>query len=99
MYLQPGETFIACGTWQPEKDVLQRIRARLLAPNGAHALRAAISAPAFVAMFGAPQPKPKGGRQSVFGHSDQLKVAPKGVDKAHPDIDLLKLKSVVVVKK
>jgi hypothetical protein len=34
----------------------------------------------------------------VFGHEDALKVAPKGVDKGHKDIDLLKLRSVAVVK-
>lgn len=35
----------------------------------------------------------------MFGHDDQLKVAPKGVAKDHKDIDLLKLRSIAVVKK
>ncbi|TFY75950.1 hypothetical protein EWM64_g8063 [Hericium alpestre] len=41
-------------------------------------------------------PKP-GKRQSVFGMEDELKVAPKGVDKNHKDIDLLKCRSFAVI--
>ncbi|KAL7410252.1 hypothetical protein BDY24DRAFT_444228 [Mrakia frigida] len=37
-------------------------------------------------------------RRSVFGGEDALKVAPKGISKDHPDIDLLKLRSVAVIK-
>jgi len=57
----------------------------------------------FVKTFGPPTPngKGKGTRCSVFGAEDELKVAPKmpGVDKNHKDIDLLKLRSLVVVKR
>jgi hypothetical protein len=52
----------------------------------------------FVEMFGKASPGKKGERRNVFGHDDALKVAPKGVDKNHKDIDLLKLRSVAVVK-
>lgn len=64
-------------------------------------LRDCISQPEFVELFGPPKPGPKGKRQNVFGHDDSLKVAPKleGVDKTHKDIDLLKLRSIAVVKK
>jgi len=48
-------------------------------------------------MFGPAKPDKNGKRQNVFGHDDALKVAPKGVDKTHKDIDLLKLRSVAVV--
>lgn len=53
-------------------------------------------------MFGPAKPHKDGKninskRQNVFGHEDALKVAPKGVDKDHKDIDLLKLRSVAVV--
>lgn len=48
-------------------------------------------------LFGPAKPHAKGERQNVFGHEDALKVAPKGVDKGHKDIDLLKLRSVAVV--
>jgi len=36
-------------------------------------------------------------RSSIFGRDDELKVAPKGIDKSHPDIDLLKCRSFAVV--
>jgi hypothetical protein len=35
-------------------------------------------------------------RRNVFGREDELKVAPKGVDKDHKDIDILKLRSFAV---
>ncbi|KIJ28563.1 hypothetical protein M422DRAFT_270162 [Sphaerobolus stellatus SS14] len=69
----------------------------LLRPRGASRLRRIISSPEFVAYFGAPKPHPKGERQNVFGGEDALKVAPKGIDKNHKDIDLLKLRSVAVI--
>lgn len=96
LYVQPGGSLIACGTWQPERDVLQRIRTRLL--SDPDTLRQAISAPAFVKMFGPAKPHEKGHRQNIYGHPDMLKVAPKGVDRTHKDIDLLKLRSITVVK-
>lgn len=36
-----------------------------------------------MAHFGEPRPHPKGIRQNVFGGDDELKTAPKGVDKNH----------------
>jgi len=99
LYLCPGDVFLACGSWQPEKDILQRIRARLMAPGGAQPLRNVISAPEFVKLFGEAKPLPNGGRRNIFGHPDQLKVAPKGVDKTHPEIDLLKLRSMTVLRR
>jgi hypothetical protein len=64
-------------------------------------LRSIISAPDFTKLFGpaSADGKGKGARCNVFGHDDQLKVAPKGVAKDHKDIDLLKLRSIAVVKK
>jgi hypothetical protein len=55
-----------------------------------------ISDPTFVAHFGKPEPHSEGKRQSIFGSEDQLKVAPKGIDKDHPDIDLLKCRTLAV---
>lgn len=48
-------------------------------------------------LFGPPRVGEKGERRNVFGNDDALKVAPKGVEKDHKDIDLLKLRSVAVV--
>jgi len=73
------------------------MRHHLLNGRGAARLRAIISDPEFVLFFGPPKPSPKGERQSIFGGEDELKVAPKGVDKGHKDIDLLKLRSIAVV--
>ena len=51
--------------------------------HNASRLRQVISAEAFVAHFGEPAPHPKGARRSIFGMEDELKVAPKGIDKTH----------------
>lgn len=51
-------------------------------------LRSVISAPEFVRYFGEPHPLEDGGRQNVFGMDDELKVAPKGVDKGHKYVSL-----------
>ena len=45
--------------------------------------RQIISSPDFEAFFGPAQPHPSGGRQNIFGGEDELRVAPKGVDKTH----------------
>ncbi|KAI0634383.1 hypothetical protein C8Q77DRAFT_1111531 [Trametes polyzona] len=92
-----GESLIAAGTWCPAKNELQTIRNNLL--RSSRRLRQIISAPEFEALFGPARPHPKGIRQNVFGFEDELKVAPKGVDKNHKDIDLLKCRSFAVVHK
>ncbi|KAF5364501.1 hypothetical protein D9757_011960 [Collybiopsis confluens] len=60
-------------------------------------LRQVISEPEFVKLFGEPKPKKNGGRSSIFGREDELKVAPKGFDKDHKDIDLLKLRTFAIM--
>jgi uncharacterized protein (DUF2461 family) len=94
-----GHSLLAAGVWQPGKDELATMRQKILA--NPETLRDCISRPEFVELFGPPKAGPKGKRQNVFGHDDALKVAPKleGVDKTHKDIDLLKLRSIAVVKK
>ncbi|WWC65166.1 uncharacterized protein I303_107780 [Kwoniella dejecticola CBS 10117] len=89
-----NKSLLACGVWQPGKDELALIRHRLLASP--QQFRDCISAPDFVRLFGEAKDK-KGKRQNVFGNDDALKVAPKGVEKDHKDIDLLKLRSIAVV--
>ncbi|PIL28783.1 hypothetical protein GSI_08827 [Ganoderma sinense ZZ0214-1] len=69
----------------PPKDVIHRI------------YRDVISSPEFEALFGPAKPRPNGGRQNIFGSEDELRVAPKGVDKTHKDIDVLKCRSFAVV--
>jgi hypothetical protein len=96
--VQPGnQTFLAAGLWQPGKNELETLRAHI--KHSSANLRSIISAPEFVAHFGEPKPvtpsksAKKGDsnadihqlqRSSIFGREDELKVAPKGVDKNHP---------------
>lgn len=46
-------------------------------------LRDIISNPEFVEYFGEASPDPEGERRNIFGMEDELKVVPKGIDKAH----------------
>ncbi|KAL7422700.1 hypothetical protein Q5752_001991 [Cryptotrichosporon argae] len=91
----PGHSVIAAGVWMPGKDELAQLRHSF--KTQPERFRREIEKPAFVELFGPARPHTKGKRQNVYGHDDALKVAPKGVDKTHKDIDLLKLRSVAVV--
>ncbi|KAF5333834.1 hypothetical protein D9758_017425 [Tetrapyrgos nigripes] len=90
-----GQSLLAAGLWCPGRNELATIRSNLLRSSAR--LRRVISHPDFVKFFGEPKPDPKGDRQNIFGGEDELKVAPKGVDKGHKDIDLLKCRSFAVV--
>lgn len=90
--IQPGQSLIAAGSWCPGKNELATIRSNILRDSSR--LRQIISAPEFVKHFGEPKP---GTRRNIFGRDDELKVAPKGIDKSNPDIDLLKCRSIAVV--
>jgi Conserved hypothetical protein (DUF2461). len=46
-------------------------------------LRQVISDPEFVNNFGEAKPQSDGTRRNIFGLEDELKVAPKGIDKTH----------------
>ncbi|KAG2052909.1 hypothetical protein BDR06DRAFT_1009044 [Suillus hirtellus] len=95
---KPGdESVIAAGAWCPGKNELSTLRNHLLRSTpAAKTLHTILASKAFTTHFGAPSPHPNGDRQSVFGHEDELKVAPKGVDKNHKDIALLKCRSLAV---
>ncbi|CAL1710098.1 unnamed protein product [Somion occarium] len=76
-----GQSLIAAGSWQPGKNELSTIRNNIL--RSSRRLREIISDPTFVGLFGEPKPHPKGLRRNIFGMEDELKVAPKGIDKNH----------------
>jgi hypothetical protein len=59
-------------------------------------LKAILAESSFTAFFGAARPAPDGARQSIFGRDDELKNAPKGVAKDHPEIALLRCRSFAV---
>ncbi|KAF8872469.1 hypothetical protein BD779DRAFT_1572821 [Infundibulicybe gibba] len=89
-----GRSVIAAGAWCPGRNELATIRSNIL--RNSSRLRNVISAPEFVKHFGEPEPHPDRIRRSVFGQEDELKVAPKGIDKTHKDIALLKCDHMVV---
>lgn len=81
--VKPGETFIATGFWEPNKDDLFRIRKEF--ELDADDFRKTISNPGFMSIWGELQ-------------GDGVKTAPKGFDKEHPNIDLIKRKQFIFVR-
>ena len=83
-HIEHNEAFIASGFWNPEKADLKLIRDNIAADS--ESLREIISSKQF---------------KDVWGNleGDKLKTAPKGYDKGHPDIDLLRHKQYIVSRK
>ena len=97
---QPGGgSILAGGVWQPDGHITKKFREAFLTDPAP--FRKVISDPAFVKLFGEAKPR-KCRRNNVFGADDELKNKPKmswkgeEVTKDHPDIDLLKLKTIAV---
>lgn len=84
IHLKPGDSFIATGFWQPNKEDLLRIRKEL--EHDATAFRKVIGGKPFKKIWG-----------DLVG--DEVKTAPKGFDKGHPNIDLIKRKQYIFVRK
>ncbi len=85
VHLQPnGQSFIATGFWQPNKDDLLRIRKEFEIDDGE--IRAILNNKTFKTIWG-----------GFVG--DEVKTAPKGFSKDHPAIDLIKKKQYIFVKK
>jgi uncharacterized protein (TIGR02453 family) len=82
-HIQPGGSFLAGGFWAPNTDDLKRIREELAAD--AQPLRDIIADPAFQKTFGTMK-------------GDQVKTAPRGFSKEHPNIDLIRHKQYVVTR-
>lgn len=76
-----GASVIAAGLWCPNKNDLATVRSNI--QTNPRRLRRVISETKFVELFGEPKPHPKGERRNIFGGEDELKVAPKGVEKDH----------------
>ena len=81
--IRPGETFIAAGFWEPNKEDLFRIRKEL-----------ETDAREFMDVIG------NEGFRKIWGElvGEELKTAPKGFDKEHPDIDLIRRKQFIFVR-
>jgi len=84
-YLQisPNNSFLAGGFWEPNKEDLFRIRKEF--EMDAVEIRKVIDEPNFKKYFG-----------NLKG--DSLKTAPRGFDKAHSDIDLIRMKQFIAVR-
>lgn len=82
--VQPNnESFIAAGFWGPEKEDLLRIRKELELDSSE--FREVIGAKKFKIIWG----ELKG---------DEVKTSPKGFDKEHPNIDLIKKKQFIFTR-
>ena len=83
--IRPGESFLGGGFWQPNKEDLFRIRKEFEYSDTE--IREIMNDASF---------------QSVFGgklEGDELKTAPRGFDKEHPAVDLIRKKGFVAVRK
>lgn len=85
IHIQPGESFIAGGSWHPETDYLKSIRQEIdYNHDDWHEI---IDHPDFKNSFG------------DLDNEGKLQSAPKGYDSSHPDIEYLKLKSFTAGRK
>jgi len=81
--VKPGGSFVATGFWDPNKEDLFRIRKEL--EMDATSLRDIMAAKKFKNIWGELQ-------------GEALKTAPKGFDKEHPDIDLIRHKQFIFTR-
>jgi len=85
LHIQPNnESFIATGFWEPQKDDLFRIRKEF--EMDASEMRAIMGNKKFKSIWG-----------NLVG--DEVKTAPKGFNKEHENIDLIKKKMYIFTKK
>ncbi|PKH51123.1 TIGR02453 family protein [Tenacibaculum sp. Bg11-29] len=85
LQIKPGDTILGGGFWQPEKEDLLRIRKEF--ELDATEIREILAEEDFVKHFGG---KLEG---------DELKTAPKGFDKEHKSIDLIKKKGFIAIRR
>ncbi|MCK5815316.1 MAG: DUF2461 domain-containing protein [Flavobacteriaceae bacterium] len=83
-HVEPGNSFIGGGFWGPNPKDLLRIRKEI--NINAEELIAVISTKKFISNFGNLQ-------------GETLKTAPRGFDRNHANIELLRLKQFIVSKK
>ncbi|WP_397446341.1 DUF2461 domain-containing protein [Polaribacter sp. R77954] len=83
--IRPGESFLAGGFWEPNKEDLFRIRKEI--EMDATEIKDILKEKNYIKHFG--------GKFESFG---ELKTAPRGFDKNHPDVDLLRKKGFIATK-
>ncbi|NIK91859.1 DUF2461 domain-containing protein [Mangrovimonas sp. CR14] len=85
LHLSPNnESFMATGFWEPNKDDLNRIRREF--EMDASEMRDLLADPKFKSVWGDLQ-------------GDELKTAPRDFEKDHPNIDLIRKKQYIFIKK
>ena len=84
IHISPGNSFIATGFWNPDKDDLYRIRKEM--EVDAKEFREIINKDEFKFHWGNLQ-------------GEEVKTAPKGFSKEHPDIDIIRKKQFLFIKK
>ncbi|SDR91586.1 TIGR02453 family protein [Polaribacter sp. KT25b] len=84
LQIKSGETFLGGGFWQPEKEDLFRIRKEI--EQDATEIREILSDKNYLKYFG-----------GKFD-GEELKSAPRGFDKEHADIDLLRKKGFIAIR-
>jgi uncharacterized protein (TIGR02453 family) len=87
IHIEPGEAFLAGGVWMPPADQLKKIRQEIVY-NGKD-FKKILAEKNFKKQF------------KALDESEGYKLSrpPKGFDKNHPDIELLKFNSYIVWKK
>jgi uncharacterized protein (TIGR02453 family) len=83
--IRSGESFLAGGFWEPSKEDLFRIRKEI--ELDASEIRAILAHNDYQQHFG-----------GKFESFSELKTAPRGFDKAHKDIDLLRKKGFIATR-
>jgi len=83
VHISPEGSFLAGGFWEPNKEDLLRIRKEFEMDTSE--IRAILRNKTFVKHFGKLQ-------------GESLKTAPRGFDKEHEDIDLIRMKQFIVVR-
>ena len=83
-HIEPGNCYVAGGFWAPNAQDLKRIRKEFEADDTE--IREIIASDEFQKYFGELQ-------------GDGVKTAPKGFDKTHPAIDLIRKKQFIVTHK
>ncbi len=84
LHIEPSNSFLAGGMWQPPSPQINAIRQEI--DYNVDEFKKIISDKIFKKHF------------KTLSQEDKLKTAPKGYEKTHPDLDLLKYKSYIVVE-
>jgi uncharacterized protein (TIGR02453 family) len=84
LHIETNNTFIACGFWDPEASDLLRIRKEFEMDDTE--IRKLINDKNFIKIF-----------KKLEG--DALKTAPKGFDKEHSAIDLIRMKQYIAIRR